>query len=302
MLNKFFAKPMELVIGEHTIRFQSIDDFEFSLTGRTSVPTKKITEMVKCTTKQLQTEAHTIKDIEKNFVSILARSIEDPSGISRSLKELDSSIFSKDHGWRSIISALNDSGEEFNPFRRVALVKYMQYLSSRQDIIKFLYAEKKKPSAERQDSKDDTMQKEQFKDTLLFDNTIFQQHSDGKKDGVEFERMPKGESIVAVLRPKERIIVMLSKHKCEIEANGQIFFIDQAGRKHTLEKGRNVIGRDAAGTVAIDPSLRDVSRMHLVIENDGNNSLQLTDFSSHGTYIPAALLEGYTSETFSASS
>ena len=178
----------------------------------------------------------------------------------------------------------------------------MQYLSSRQDIIKFLYAEKKKPSAERQDSKDDTMQKEQFKDTLLFDNTIFQQHSDGKKDGVEFERMPKGESIVAVLKPKERVIVMLSKHKCEIEANGQIFFIDQAGRKHALDKGRNVIGRDAAGTVAIDPSLRDVSRMHLVIENDGNNSLQLTDFSSHGTYIPAALLEGYTSQSISASS
>ena len=295
MLNKLFAKPMELTIDDQTISFHSIADFEFSLTGRTSVPTKKITDMVKCTPEQLQTEAHTIKDIEKNFVAILSRSIEDPSSISRSIKELDSSIFSKDHGWRSIISALNDSGKEFNPFRRVALVKYMQYLSSRQDIIKYLYSEKKKSTAEKQISNDDTIEKEQFKDTLLFDNTILQQHSNGQKNGVEFERMPKGESVIAVLKPKERIIVMLSKHKCEIEANGQIFFIDQAGRKHALNLGRNVIGRDTAGTVAIDPSLRDVSRMHLVIENEGNNSLQLTDFSSHGTYIPSVLLEGHTS-------
>ena len=295
MLNKLFAKPMELTIGDQTIRFQSIADFEFALTGRNSVPTKKITEMVKCTDKQLQTEAHTIKDIEKNFVAILSHSIEDPSSISRSIKELDSSIFSKDHGWRSIISALNDSGEEFNPFRRVALVKYMQYLSSRQDIIKYLYSEKKKPTAEKQKSNDDTVDGEQFKDTLIFDNTMFQQNRDNQKDGDEFERMPKGESVIAVLKPHERIIVMLSKHKCEIEANGQIFFIDQAGRKHALDMGRNVIGRDAAGTVAIDPSLRDVSRMHLVIENEGNNSLQLTDLSSHGTYIPSSLLEDHSS-------
>ena len=86
----------------------------------------------------------------------------------------------------------------------------------------------------------------------------------------------------------------MTKHKCEIEANGEIFFIDQAGRKHVLDLGRNVIGRDASGTVVIDPGLRDVSRMHLVIENLGDNSLQLTDLSSHGTYIPSALLEDRT--------
>lgn len=293
MLDKLFAKPLELKIGEQTISFLSISDFEFCLSGRTSVPSSKITDMVKCTTKQLQTEAHTIKDIEKRFVSILSRAIEDTSSISRLLKELDTSIFSQDHGWRNIIGALNEGGDEFNPFRRVALVKYMQYLSSRQDIIKYLYSEKKKPTAEKHDSNDEQVDGEQFKDTLIFENTIFQTNSIGQKDG-EFERMPKGESVIAVLKPNERIIVMLSKHKCEIEANGQIYFIDQSGRKHALDMGRNVIGRDAAGTVAIDPGLRDVSRTHLVIENLGNNSLQLTDLSSHGTYIPTALLEDHT--------
>jgi len=293
MLDKLFAKPMELVVGEQTLSFLSIADFEFCMSGRTSVPSSKITDLVKCSTKQLQTEAHTIKDIEKRFVAILSRSIEDSTSISRSLKELDTSIFSQDHGWRNIIGALNEGGDELNPFRRVALVKYMQYLSSRQDIIKYLYSEKKKPTAEKHESNGDQQEEDQFKDTLIFENTLFNPNSDSLRDH-EFERMPKGESVITTLKHNERIIVMLSKHKCEIEANGQVFFIDQAGRKHVLDKGRNVIGRDASGTVVIDSGLRDVSRMHLVIENLGENSLQLTDLSAHGTYIPSSLLEDHT--------
>jgi len=293
MLDKLFAKPLELTIADQTISFLSIADFEFCLSGRTSVPSKKITDMVKCTAKQLQAEAHTIKDIEKRFVAILTHSIEDSSSISRSLKELDTSIFSQDHGWRNIIAALNEGGDEFNPFRRVALVKYMQYLSSRQDIIKYLYSEKKKPTGKKQNEKSESIEKDQFKDTLIFENTIFEPNA-GSPMGGEYERMPKGESVITTLKPNERIIIMLSKHKCEIEANGQIFFIDQAGRKHALDLGRNVIGRDASGTVIIDSGLRDVSRLHLVIENLGDNSLQLTDLSAHGTYIPSALLEDHT--------
>ena len=129
--------------------------------------------------------------------------------------------------------------------------------------------------------------------TLIFENTLFEPSSNGPKNG-EFERMPKGETITTSLKSGERIIVMLSKHKCEIEANGQLFFIDQAGRKHVLDKGQNTIGRDTSGTVIIDSGLRDVSRMHLVIENQGDNSLQLTDLSAHGTYIPSVLLEDRT--------
>ncbi len=293
MLDKFFAKPMELKIGEQTISFLSIADFEFCMHGRTSVPSSKITDLVKCSTKQLQKEAHTIKDIEKRFVAILSRSIENPPSINRSLKELDTSIFSQDHGWRNIIGALNEGGDEFNPFRRIALVKYMQYLSSRQDIIKYLYSEKKKPTDDKQDSNGDQKEEDQFKDTLIFENTLFEPGSKDSNNG-HFERMPKGETVATTLKPGESIIVMLSKHKCEIEANGQIFFIDQAGRKHVLDKGRNTVGRDATGTVIIDSGLRDVSRMHLVVENLGNNSLQLTDLSAHGTYIPSLLLEDRT--------
>ena len=76
MLNKLFSKPLEIRVGDQILKFSSVADFEFCMTGRTSVPSKKIIEMVKFSTDQLKKEARTIKDIEKRFVEILSKSIE----------------------------------------------------------------------------------------------------------------------------------------------------------------------------------------------------------------------------------
>ena len=63
MLNKLFSKPLELQVGEHSLKFSSVADFEFAVAGRISVPSKRITDMVKFTPDQLQKEARTIKEI-----------------------------------------------------------------------------------------------------------------------------------------------------------------------------------------------------------------------------------------------
>ena len=286
MLNKFFAKPIELKIGEQTLKFNSVADFDFSMTGRTSVPSRKIIEMVKFTTDQLKSEARTIKEIEKRFVSILSRSIEDTESINRAMRELDPLIFSQDHSWRQIISALNEGNEDLNPFRRLALVKYMQYLSSRQEIIKYLYSEKKKMLHENNEP-DSTPA--EFKDTIILDNTLVE---DTPEEGEqEVERMPKGEVVTVTLRPNEEIAVLLSKHRCKLTYKDKLQFTDQAGRTYNLNRGRNVIGRDTASNIIMEPKLRDISRLHLVIESFGDNTAQLTDLSSHGTYIPSRFIE-----------
>ncbi|MBF8268586.1 MAG: FHA protein [Gammaproteobacteria bacterium] len=286
MLNKFFAKPVELKIGEQTFKFSSINDFDFCMTGRTSVPSKKIIEMVKFTADQLKNEAKTIKDIEKRFVSILSKSIEDTDSINRAMRELDPLIFSQDHSWRQIISALNAGDEELNPFRRLALVKYMQYLSSRQEIIKYLYSDKKKLSQEPNDSISSSAE---FKDTIILDNTLVEGSADGKDH--EVERMPKGEVVTVTLKPNEEIEILLSKHVCKLSYKDKLEFTDQSGRIYKLHKGRNVVGRDSASNIIMEPRLRDISRLHLVIEYFGENTVQLTDLSSHGTSIPRRFVE-----------
>lgn len=303
MLNKLFNKPLEIQVGEQTLKFCSVGDFEFAVAGRVSVPSKKITDMVKFSPDQLQKEARTIKEIEKKFVSILSKSIEDTNSINRAIRELDPLIFSQDHNWRDIISGLNEGEEEFNAFRRVALVKYMQYLSARQEIIKYLYSEKKRmlnepvvEPAKGSDEKDNTGG---FRETLMLENTIFEPVASNRKDGSngsdDFERIPKGEAVTITLTPATEMTVMLSKHKCSLTAKDGIHFIDHTGKKYKLAKGRNIIGRDTVSTIILDPSLRDISRLHLVVENIDDSSLKLTDLSSHGSFIPRKFLEHHSS-------
>ncbi len=285
MLDKFFSKPVELVIGDQTLHFHTLVDFEFALNGRTSVPASKISDLVKFTMKELKKEAHTIKEVEKRFVGILSKSIEDPEGIGRALRELDPIIFSNDHGWREVINALNNSDDDINEFRRLAIVKYMQYLSSRQEIIKYLYSEKNKISPEP--VQDDSSDQEMMKTTVILDSTVIGMPVGKGDDGEDgMARMPKGEAVTINLMPGKEIDIILSKHQCKLKGGDQIEFIDQNGGKHVLQEGRNVVGRDAVSTIHMEQGLRDVSRLHLVIEKHGANQVSLTDLSSHGTYIP----------------
>lgn len=293
MLNKFFTKPLELQIGDQSYKFCSIADFEFSLGGRTAIPSRKISEMVKFSTEQLKKEARTIKEVEKRFVSILSKSIENPDSINKALRELDPLIFSQDHGWRDIIASLNNGDDELNPFRRIALVKYMQYLASRQEIIKYLYTEKKKLLQEG-NGEETAEVGGLLKDTVILENTIFEPSSDKETKDKAFERMPKGEAVTITMKPGEEIDLILSKHPCKLSAIEKLAFLDQKGHRYLLQKGRNVIGRDSASTIILDPGLRDVSRLHLMIEMFDDQTVQVTDLSSHGTYIPATYLNHHT--------
>ena len=114
---------------------------------------------------------------------------------------------------------------------------------------------------------------------------------DEDNKNITYERLPKGEAVIISLAPHSEMDISLSKRKCKLIANDGIKFVDNTGIQHDLVIGRNVIGRDTVSTVKLDSALRDVSRLHLVIENLGENSLQLTDMSSHGTFIPASYLK-----------
>ena len=293
LLDKLFAKPVELLVGEQTLKFSSIIDFEFALNGRTSIPSNKITDLVRFTTIQLKKEAHVIKEVEKRFVTMLSKSIEDPKSIDRSLREIDPLTFSQDHGWREIISALNNAGDEgLSEFKRMAIVKYMQYLSARQEIIKYLYSEKIKHVPDSS-SNGYTEDGDGMKTTVILDSTVIAIPQEENKTGDKLERMPKGEAVNIHLMPGKELNLLLSKHECKLVGGDEIQFIDHEGNKHKLVEGRNVVGRDTVSTIMLDSSLRDVSRLHLVIEKKDQTNLTLTDLSSHGTFLPAKYIESH---------
>ncbi len=281
MLKTFFATPIEISIGEKVLKFHSLGDFDFCLSGRTAVPSNKITEMVQWSTDELKKESKKIKGIEKHFVEILSRSIEDLDSINSAIRELDPLIFSHDHDWRTIIMSLHDGDEVFNKFRRIALVKYMQYLSSRQEIIKYLYSEKKKYRENKAPPDQNNIA------------SALAPENDAENNN-RLERMPKGEVITIDIKNKEQIGLLLSKHECRLTGGEPITFTDETGSKYMLNKGQNTIGRDKVSDIIIDASFRDISRLHLIIDIDMDNHINLTDLSSHGSYIAAKYLQYYT--------
>ncbi|MEC7876260.1 MAG: FHA domain-containing protein, partial [Pseudomonadota bacterium] len=270
MLTNILSKPIEVTIGEHTHKFNSLADFEFSLTGRTSVPVEKFKDAIKLSLGELKKEYKKIKAIEKTLVSILSTSMSQPGSINRALRELDIKIFSQDHSWREIISALHNGGDELNDFRHIGIAKYLQYLSSIQEILRELYTEKKKEILASTPSGTRNMSHKELKP---------------KPKSVEMERLSKGENVAVHVNAGEQIDLLLSNHKCMIvggETN--VKFVDESGNFYDLKSGKNIIGRGSSSDIIMSQKLRDISRMHMVIEEADTNTLYLTDLSSHGTF------------------
>jgi hypothetical protein len=147
----------------------------------------------------------------------------------------------------------------------------MQYLSSRQEIIKYLYSEKKKHAKEKIKVEAENGTNVDFKDTLVLEHTLFEALPHGGRNG-DLERMPKGEAISLSSSQGKEFEILLSKHKCKLLIGDNIQFVDPDGRNYTL----------------------NISRLHLVIEIDPENKLQLTDMSAHGTFMAARFLENQT--------
>ena len=64
--------------------------------------------------------------------------------------------------------------------------------------------------------------------------------------------------------------------------------VDEHGAVHQLNPGKNIVGRDSVCNVVVTNSLRDVSRMHLIIE-----PLERWNDSFHGSLIPRDISAGW---------
>lgn len=276
-LHNTAIRPVEIAIGSKYLTFYSPEDLEFCLAGRTTIPAKRIIEMAQLSTTELKQKARTIKNIETRFAKILYQTMEQTGSIKRAIDELDTLAFSRDHKWRTIIAALRNSDQADDRFRRIALVKYTQYLASMQAMIKCLYSEKRKHQKNTADLDDDDVSLSDFE----------------TDDDNQMERMPKGETVTLAINRNQAIRLFLSAHKCKLIGGHAITFTDPAGGKHRLRPGKNIIGRNRDSNVIIDHTLIDVSRLHLIIDIDADNHIKLTDLSSHGSYIAAKYLPAH---------
>ena len=271
--------------------FQSPQDFEFALNGRTCLPAPKIAALSRLDDNELLREAEAIRAVEQRFAQALSGTLEDITSVGPFLKTMEPTIISQDNNWRSIIMALNDVDRVPETYKKIALVKYMQYLTSRQEVVKSLYANRQpRSSAEDRPVNGSAVYRPtaRFRDTMLINlNDI----SDMERHEISFSRLPKGETVEIELQRDHAVDLLLAKHQCRILLQDRLLFVDQEGHDSELRVGRNIVGRDATSDVIMDADLRDISRKHLIVESDGVGQVKLTDISSHGTSLPPRFLD-----------
>lgn len=281
MLKSLFTSALKLEVGGRGLTFNTLADFEFSLQSRTEVPSAKISELVRLSPAQLLTEATRIRKVEKHFVDVLARSIEEPGTIGALLREIDKKMFSQDHEWRGIVSALDRCGREFDEFKKVALVRYVQYLGARQEVLQSIYAHKRQ-QPEKEPEHEGAGGEAALRETVIFDLS----DSAPEAEPRPFERLPKGETVQLRLPEAGDMDIMLSHNHFRLVGGDHFYLVDEKGADYLLGPGRNVIGRDLRNEVVIDAGYRDVSRVHAIVEPLDARTARVTDLSSHGTFVP----------------
>ncbi|MFT5448415.1 MAG: hypothetical protein ACI9DC_003599, partial [Gammaproteobacteria bacterium] len=245
MFANLFKKPLALTLDERTLKFDSKIDFEFALASRTEVPATKISELVRFDTQQLLDEASSVRQVERHFVEVLSRSIQEPGSIGYLLREMDTQMFSQDHEWRSVMQALARAEQRFNDYKQLALVKYMQYLASRQDVLKGIYTHKL-ASGNNPQLEPDSAQDAEFRRTLIFDvseQLAIPAAADEQVTPPRLVRLPRGESIRLQANAGQSIELVLSRRPFRVQFEPSPLLLDDGQGEYPLSSGRNVLGR-----------------------------------------------------------
>ena len=282
MFRRSSSTSLKLPVGDAVYEFLSPEDFAFALAGRAGVPGPRVTSLVGLSSDALRREAEAIRVVEQKFNDALDGVLRDVTRIGSFLKEIDLGLVSQDHDWRSIISALNALDEPFEAYKKVALVKYVQYLAARRQAVTAIYSGRKG----HQGAGGDHDVEGKLRETAIFDMSELDASDPGG-----FSRMPKGETVEIDVATEGQVSLLLAKHRCRIESNGKLRFVDDADVETPLRIGKNIVGRDSACDVLVKAAYRDVSRRHLIIEVEPGDRIRLTDISSHGTSLSPRLLE-----------
>jgi len=282
MLEKFLSKPIELNINNKTIRFSTIDDFEFSLDARTCISPNRIMDMMSASSAELNDEVKSIAVAKDELGRIVSQAPDTSGGITIRLKTIDTSIFSKEHNWRDIFIALNGY-DSFNLSRHknIALKLYLQYLRNRCGIASSIKKEIEKRKGIKPQEKHN-----HISDNVPNHLSTLEVNTEDLNSDLIMSRIPKAKSVSFEISAGDTVDIFIAGYECKIISDNGIKFIDPDKNTHSLKIGESKIGRDKGCDIKINESMREISRLHLLIINDGNKVIKLVDVSVRGTYLP----------------
>ena len=304
-------RSLELPFEDGWLKIPSLHIFKFCISSRTSIPTKTVQQFFEYSLSQIEKEARKTKDIEKTLLEILSTSLE-KSGTSGTLRQqlgiLNLQTFTQEQNWRSIFKALREEGNGFDEHIRFALVKYVQFLTARKDVLRTIYRDKKTARKKLDlvthelEEKKKLLKKaklteanESLEDTSIIASAPFDENMPLDEALIDYSALsplPKGEPLLLSLKNGKSMSLFLSKHKFTLTGGSTPTLRDESNNdSYILHTGKNSVGREPSCSISVNVQMRDISRRHLIVSILPENRIQLTDISTHGTMIPTLYME-----------
>lgn len=255
-----------------------MDDFEFSLAARTTIPLQKVVDAIDSSPGELDMESNAIK-IAIEQIDELINEASATGEVTQHLKALNPIMFSNDNGWRDIFFALKkDRSSDSSKYKQIALKGYLQYLSNRKQMIATLKA--------KVDPQSDVDEVNAEAPSFRTGELEYEEKYDSRPlaDELGMETLEQGVPVILEVSEGDEIRLLLASYQCKLVVKEEIVFIDHCNVEHSLSAGENRIGRSSDCKVRFVDSMQRISRLHLLIDIKDNNTLEFTDRSSYGTH------------------
>lgn len=286
------APPLQLEFPDRFVQFRGMREFEFALASRAEFPAARMQDLIALSPAQIEQAATRMREAERALASVLTRAVSEPGLIGEFLREIELKSFSQDHGWRAIMDGLVRLSPEYDAYKQVALVKYMQYLRARQGVMRSVFMEKTRDDTDacvHAGREPEDTASVAHGETALFD--LAPRAEPGKAKAKAFKPLPKGETVRIDLGDNREMELMLAGNRMRLYTGREFYMADDGNNTYPLLAGKNLVGRHAGCDVVVDAACRAVSRNHLIVEPVSARQVLLTDLSSHGTEVPAGLLK-----------
>jgi len=287
------ARPLILDLPERTVTINGLAELEFCLDSRTHFPAARVAALIALPDADIRRQAEEIRRVQKRFAAVLARTIHQPERIGDLMLALGTRGFTQDHDWREIAESVAHQPPAYDAYKRLVLLKYIEYLGARHQVLRSLHAAHPPPAGTTTTASGapaaplasaDRTRVAAFQDTAIF------AAPPTAVPGGGFLALPRGEPTRIELADGRELALRLGAEEFKLFPGPRFHLVDGAGAIHRLGEGRSSVGRHAENTVVISPRLRTVSRRHLVIEPLAVDAVLLTDLSSGGTFVPERYL------------
>lgn len=186
------------------------------------------------------------------------------------------------------MQALNELNQEFEGYTRLALIKHLQYLGARREILRMIFTLKNKGIERETKQTLESTQKLAAVETVLFDVSEL---SDCEPTEHPLQRLPQGEAVRVHALPRHPIEIRMAKYVFKLLNDDRWVLYDRAKMRYPLSDRQHLVGRGSENDITLSGEFRNVSRRHLIAEPQHDHVILLTDISSHGTFAPPLQIE-----------